>query len=425
VNGVPTSYTLDLESGLTQVLADGTSAYLYPSFSLGAGGNGRLAEEQPGGWSYHLPDALGSVRQLTDAAGGVTLAHAFEPYGESLASSGAGDSAYGYTGEWTDGTGLVHLRARYYAPYLKHFTSRDDWEGDPQSPNSYVAWMYAYANPVNLTDPSGRYPWWCEYSPDSDECCTNYLTNLGRFTTVVGDNPVPDPSPSDCSSGRLAASMGRGMCPGSACRDLGAFDMSGYYFPREEDWRGKQRPIRAHPEYFYRYFPQSTPLGYLKETGPGSYEYTTGESIQTAKEGFLYSNESVCMQGTGRLRNGKYISCGTSVTWQGVAPRNVQSDIRFWWNIDVSKHRPFVTVAVCKGTIDHTSGIRIFIPELMQLLESYDPGNPGWLEVNDTGGRLCHPPINGIDLFTGTGEAEAYPAVLAAIAIKTVHAYTK
>ena len=46
VNGVPTNYTVDLVGGLTQVLTDGTNSYLY--------GLGRLGEEQPGGWQYHL-----------------------------------------------------------------------------------------------------------------------------------------------------------------------------------------------------------------------------------------------------------------------------------------------------------------------------------------------------------------------------------
>ncbi|MBI3242747.1 MAG: hypothetical protein HYZ49_10690 [Chloroflexi bacterium] len=45
VNGVTTNYTLDLNTGLTQVLSDGTNAYLY--------GNGRIGKLQPGGFVYH------------------------------------------------------------------------------------------------------------------------------------------------------------------------------------------------------------------------------------------------------------------------------------------------------------------------------------------------------------------------------------
>jgi len=46
--------------------------------------------------------------QLTNPAGTVTLA-------KSYASYGSGQSAYGYTGEQTDSTGMVYLRARYYS----------------------------------------------------------------------------------------------------------------------------------------------------------------------------------------------------------------------------------------------------------------------------------------------------------------------
>jgi len=64
INGSPTTYTVDLAAGLTQVLADGTNSYLY--------GVGRIGEEQPGGWQYHLGDALGSVRQQANAGAAVT-----------------------------------------------------------------------------------------------------------------------------------------------------------------------------------------------------------------------------------------------------------------------------------------------------------------------------------------------------------------
>ena len=77
-------------------------------------GLGRIGEEQGGGWQYHLTDALGSVRQLADASGSITLAKGYEPYGERLGSAGSGGTMYGYAGEQTDASGLVYLRARFY-----------------------------------------------------------------------------------------------------------------------------------------------------------------------------------------------------------------------------------------------------------------------------------------------------------------------
>ena len=106
VNSVPTHYSLDLHGGLTQVLDDGPNSYLY--------GMARLGELQPGGFVYHLGDALGSVRQLSDVIGEVTLAHSFQPFGSSLESIGTGSTSIGFAGEQHDGVGLVFMRARYY-----------------------------------------------------------------------------------------------------------------------------------------------------------------------------------------------------------------------------------------------------------------------------------------------------------------------
>jgi RHS repeat-associated protein len=140
-------YTLDLNAGLTQVLEDGENTYLY--------GNGRISQTGTS-TEYFLGDALGSVRQLTNEAAEITLTKAYEPYGEEAWSYGEGQSDYGFAAEWTDANGLIHLRARYYAPADGRFLSRDTWEGDENNPITYNKWTYANANPVMYTDPSGQ-----------------------------------------------------------------------------------------------------------------------------------------------------------------------------------------------------------------------------------------------------------------------------
>jgi uncharacterized protein RhaS with RHS repeats len=74
-----------------------------------------------------MGDALGSVRQLTNAAGEIALAKAYEPYGEEAWSNGEGQSDYGFAAEWTDANGLIFLRARYYAPEQGRFFQQDPW----------------------------------------------------------------------------------------------------------------------------------------------------------------------------------------------------------------------------------------------------------------------------------------------------------
>ncbi|HNQ95591.1 MAG TPA: hypothetical protein PKK96_03575 [Anaerolineales bacterium] len=103
------NYTLDLNSGLTQVLNDGTNQYIY--------GLGRIAQVNTT-TDYFLTDALGSARQLTNGQGQVTLANAYDPYGVLAQTAGSAQTSYGFTGEQTDPSGMVYLRARYYSSYL-------------------------------------------------------------------------------------------------------------------------------------------------------------------------------------------------------------------------------------------------------------------------------------------------------------------
>jgi RHS repeat-associated protein len=90
------------------VIYDGSSTYYY--------GLERIAQERNSTTEYFLPDALGSVRQIANAGGAVTLGQSFDPFGNPDYRSGIGSSSYGFAGEWTDGTGLQSLRARYYSP---------------------------------------------------------------------------------------------------------------------------------------------------------------------------------------------------------------------------------------------------------------------------------------------------------------------
>jgi YD repeat-containing protein len=53
VGGAVTTYSLDIYGGLTQVLGDGASVYLY--------GLGRVGEEGAAGWLYHKGEIAGSL----------------------------------------------------------------------------------------------------------------------------------------------------------------------------------------------------------------------------------------------------------------------------------------------------------------------------------------------------------------------------
>jgi RHS repeat-associated protein len=128
-------------------LDDGENSYVY--------GLGRISQTDTD-TEYFLSDALGSVRQLTNTAGEITLAKSYNPYGEVTHTAGSGQSMYAYTGEQLDASGLTYLRARYYDANVGRFTSRDTWSGNYNSPHSLNRWNYTNGNPINYIDPSGH-----------------------------------------------------------------------------------------------------------------------------------------------------------------------------------------------------------------------------------------------------------------------------
>jgi RHS repeat-associated protein len=107
---------------------------------------------------YHL-DALGSVRAVTDATGGLIRTHDYRPFGEGE-NPAAGADAVRFTGKERDAeTGLDYFGARYYASRSGRFTTVDPVMNveaalvDPQRWNRYA---YTRNNPLALVDPDGR-----------------------------------------------------------------------------------------------------------------------------------------------------------------------------------------------------------------------------------------------------------------------------
>jgi RHS repeat-associated protein len=163
------------------VLADGTNTYTY--------GLNRIAQVSETQTGYFLGVALGSVRQVVDPQAEILLAQSYSPYGELLSNVGDYKTAYSFTGEMTDGTGLVNLRARYYDPGTGRFISRDTWGGDYNNPVTLGKWVYANGNPIIYIDPSGLYS--TEYGIVIDDQFTTrdrdlILETFSDFANLLG-----------------------------------------------------------------------------------------------------------------------------------------------------------------------------------------------------------------------------------------------
>jgi RHS repeat-associated protein len=188
VGSETTTYTLDFAAPLVQVLtANGdeeSTAYLYGATRIG---------EYDDAWRYHLLDHLGSVRSLVDADGTVVGTQTYRPYGELLSSAGTASSIYGFTGEQTDLTGLIYLRARMYSPYQSRFLTLDPWDGDGHRSLTLNSYLYALGNPISLSDPTGMWacvwwPWPGLFDVCGTEECEAWLENA--FVTIEGTGEV-------------------------------------------------------------------------------------------------------------------------------------------------------------------------------------------------------------------------------------------
>ncbi len=106
--------------------------------------------------SFYLHDGHGSVRGLYDEDGRRTDTYSYDAYGNLLTAEGETENDFLYTGEqYNANTGLYYLRARYMDPSTGTFISMDSYQGNLYDPVSLHKYLYANANPVMNTDPTG------------------------------------------------------------------------------------------------------------------------------------------------------------------------------------------------------------------------------------------------------------------------------
>lgn len=115
------------------------------------------AHDVAGTAAYFHTDRLGSIRSVTDSAGAITSAGAWEPYGRPRATGPNNPNAppLGWLGQYQDPTGLTHLRARQYDPTAGIFLTPD-----PAASTSISGtYTYGSANPLRYIDITGLFSW--------------------------------------------------------------------------------------------------------------------------------------------------------------------------------------------------------------------------------------------------------------------------
>jgi RHS repeat-associated protein len=121
------------------------------------GANGQLlAMVRDGQTYYYHYNGHGDVIALTDANGTVVATYEYDAFGNHIGTTGNVNNPYRYAGyRWDEETGLYYLNARYYAPEIGRFITRDAFHGLDDDPHSLNWYNYAHSNPVMFVDPSG------------------------------------------------------------------------------------------------------------------------------------------------------------------------------------------------------------------------------------------------------------------------------
>ena len=161
-NGATTRYTVNPHglSSMSEVLIEhkpnntkrwyvwgGPAGLLYESQTNSSGSETAVR--------YYHSDQVGSTLALTDASANVTGRVEYSPYGLITHVAGVIDTPYLFNGAFgvqTDAeTGLHHMRARYYHPWLGRFISEDPIQFS--GGNNWYA--FTSGDPLMSLDPSG------------------------------------------------------------------------------------------------------------------------------------------------------------------------------------------------------------------------------------------------------------------------------
>jgi RHS repeat-associated protein len=192
VGGVETRFLIDDLRPYAQVLeeydASGNqqAAYAYGYDLIGREGGGQK--------HFYHADGLGSTRVLADESGVRSGLYNYDAFGNLVGQVGGEDNSYLFAGERRDAeTGLDYLRARYYDPMLGRFISADACEGSIGDPTSLHDYLYAHANPVVNTDPSGYVTLNEQLSAFATHTVLASMSYVGGFgigTWISGGDPL-------------------------------------------------------------------------------------------------------------------------------------------------------------------------------------------------------------------------------------------
>ncbi|WP_307204460.1 DNRLRE domain-containing protein [Nocardioides zeae] len=132
------------------------------------------------------------IALISDQAGQAarTAAYTYDPYGAATTAAGANpnvaaENPYTFSGNGVRDrtTNWVHYGERYYSTRTGTFTQQDTLDA-PLDPNNANRYAYAGGDPINNTDPTGRYSW-DEFKGDAKGAISSFADGWVDYTVTV------------------------------------------------------------------------------------------------------------------------------------------------------------------------------------------------------------------------------------------------
>lgn len=152
-------FVVDTAREYAQVVAEYTgesvvaASYVLPPTALGQVSSSRNLTHQ-----YAHADSNNAILLVTGSTGEISEQIRYDGFGGIVTGVPTAPLSNLFNGEPRDAkTGLDYLRARHYDPSIGRFVSADPFPGFLSQPVTQNPYLYASADPINRTDPSGNF----------------------------------------------------------------------------------------------------------------------------------------------------------------------------------------------------------------------------------------------------------------------------
>jgi len=175
--GITTKYLVDTQNptGYAQVVDELQSGAVARTYTWGLTLLSKL-EVGSSQRSFYGFDGHGSVRSLTNSTGTVTDSYDYDAFGNLITSTGSTANNYLFAGEQFDpNLGLYYNRTRYLNTSSGTFLTSDTANPTLYLPGTLNRYIFASADPIDNTDPSGETP------------LSDFVSRLNRYLDQTGD----------------------------------------------------------------------------------------------------------------------------------------------------------------------------------------------------------------------------------------------